>query len=185
MTRTFDAPRRLVFDAYTRSELIRRWIGRPGDEMTVCDVDLRVGGAYRYVWQLRAEEQGRRGEMAMGGTFREVGTFREIDPPERIVCTESFGDYPGEAVISTIFVEQEGRTTMITTCAYVSQEVRDAVIASGVESGRRRELRPARPAAPVAAVATAGRALSELRRASDLRPGRRRPHPWWHRQTHA
>jgi uncharacterized protein YndB with AHSA1/START domain len=129
MTRTFDAPRQLVFDAFTRPELLRRWLGRQGDEMTVCDVDLRVGGAYRYVFHLRPDEQGRR------DTFRETGTFREIDPPQRVVCTESFDDYPGETVVSTIFVEQEGRTTTTATCMYESREVRDAIIASGVESG--------------------------------------------------
>ena len=135
MTRTFAAPRRLVFDAFTRPELLRRWLGRPGDEMTVCEVDLRVGGAYRYVFHLRADEHGPRGETGMGATFREIGTFREIDPPARIVCTESFDDYPGETVVSTTFVEQDGRTTMTATCVYESQEVRDTVIASGVESG--------------------------------------------------
>jgi len=96
MTRTFAAPRQLVFDAFTKPELIRRWLGRRGDEMIVCDVDLRVGGAYRYVWRLRANEHGRRGERGVVGTFRELGTFREVDPPERVVCTESFDDYPGE-----------------------------------------------------------------------------------------
>ncbi len=129
MTRTFDAPRQLVFDAFTRPELIRRWIGRPGDEMTVCDVDLRVGGAYRYEFHLRVDEHGRR------DTFREIGTFLEIDPPERIVATESFDNYPGETMISTTFVEQDGRTTITATCVYESQEVRDAILASGVESG--------------------------------------------------
>ena len=135
MTRTFDAPRRLVFDAFTKPELIRRWIGRQGDEMTVCDVDLRVGGAYHYAWHLRSDEPGRRDEAGMGGTFREIGRFREIDPPERVVCTESFDDYPGETLISTTFVERDGRTTMTATCVYQSREVRDAVLASDVESG--------------------------------------------------
>lgn len=135
MTRAFDAPRQLVFDAFTRPELLRRWLGRDGDEMTVCDVDLRVGGAYRYVFRLRAEEHGRSGESGMGSTFRETGTFREIDPPERLVCTESFDDYPGETIVSTTFVERSGRTTVTAKSVYESREIRDAVIASGVESG--------------------------------------------------
>jgi len=137
MTRTFHARRQLGFDAFTKPELIRGWLGRRGDEMTVCDVDLRAGGAYRYVWHLRADEHGRRGETGMGATFREIGTFREIDPPERVICTESFDDYPGEAVISRTFVEQDGRTTVTATCLYESQKVCDAVIASGVERGAR------------------------------------------------
>lgn len=124
MTRTFEAPRVLVFDAFTRPELLRRWIGRPGDVMTVCEVDLRAGGEYRYVFTLRTRE-----------TFRETGTFREVAPPERIVSTESFDDYPGETVVTTTFAEHDGRTTMTTRSAFASQAVRDAVIASGVESG--------------------------------------------------
>lgn len=92
MTRTFDAQHQLVFDAFTKPELIRRWIGRHGDDMTACDVDLRVGGAYRYEFYLCADEHGQR------SMFCETGTFRKIDPPVRIVCTESFDDYPGAAV---------------------------------------------------------------------------------------
>jgi len=104
MTRTFDAPRRLVFDAFTKPELIRRWLGvRAGWTMPVCEVDLRVGGKYRYVWR------GPKGnDMGMGGVFR------EIVAPERVVATEKFDDswYPGEAVDTTAFVEQGGRTTV-------------------------------------------------------------------------
>ena len=137
ITRTFDAPRRLVFEAFTKPELLRRWIGREGDEMTVCEVDLRVGGAYRYAWILRPEENGPRDETGMGGTFRENGTFLEIDPPQRIVSKESFDDHPGETVVSTAFFEQDRRTTITSTCAYGSEEVRDAVLASGVEGGAR------------------------------------------------
>ena len=124
MTRTFDAPRRLVFDAFTRPELLRRWIGRAGDEMTVCEVDLRVGGAYHYEWILKE-----------GDIFREMGTFRELDPPDRIVSSEAFDKYSGETVISTTFGEEDGRTTVNARCRYPSQEVRDEVIAGGVEKG--------------------------------------------------
>jgi uncharacterized protein YndB with AHSA1/START domain len=135
MTRTFAAPRQLVFDAFTRPELLRRWLGRPGDEMTVCEVELRVGGTYRYEFELRADEPDAGGEKAPGRTFRENGKFREVDPPQRLVSTERFDDYPGETVVSTTFAEQEGRTTITATSAYESQKVRDAVLASGVESG--------------------------------------------------
>jgi uncharacterized protein YndB with AHSA1/START domain len=90
MTRVFDAPRKLVFEAFTRPELITRWLlGPPGWTMVVCEIDLRVGGAYRYVWR---KDNGT--EMGMGGVFR------EIVAPERIVQTEKFDNpwYEGEAI---------------------------------------------------------------------------------------
>src|SRR4029077_14305681 len=88
MTRTFDAPRQLVFDAYTKPELVSRWLlGPPGWEMPECEIDLRVGGTYRYKWR-NANGQ----EMGMSGVFR------EIVPPERLVATEQFDQpwYPGQ-----------------------------------------------------------------------------------------
>jgi uncharacterized protein YndB with AHSA1/START domain len=132
MTREFDAPRRLVFDAFTRPELLRLWLGRDGDEMTACEVDLREGGSYRYVFLLRVEEDG--GERA---TFRETGTFREVVAPERVVSAERFDDYPDETVVATTFAERDERTTITSTQTYASGEVRDAVLAAGVESGVR------------------------------------------------
>jgi uncharacterized protein YndB with AHSA1/START domain len=126
MTRVFDAPRRLVFDAWTRPELIKRWLGvRSGWTMVVCEVDLRIGGAYRYVWR------GPSGDMGMGGVFREVVR------PERIVSTERFDEswYEGEAIDTLVMVESDARTTVTTTVRYVSREVRDAVIKSGMTSG--------------------------------------------------
>ena len=126
MTRVFDAPRRLVFDAWTKPELLRRWLGvRAGWTMVVCEVDLKVGGAYRYVWR------GPAGDMGMGGVFREVVR------PERIVSTEVFDDpwYAGEAVDTLVMVETGGKTTVTTTVRYVSQQVRDAVLASGMSRG--------------------------------------------------
>ena len=81
MTREFNAPRRLVFDAFTKPELVKQWLlGPPGWSMPVCEIDLKVGGAYRYVWRRDADGS----EMAMGGIFR------EIVPQERIVSTEVF-----------------------------------------------------------------------------------------------
>jgi len=127
MTRVFDAPRRLVFDAFTKPELVKRWLlGPPGWTMPVCEIDLRVGGAYRYVWR---HADGR--EMGMGGTYR------EIVPQERLVCTELFDEawYPGEALVTTILAEQGGRTTLTSTMLYVWQETRDAVLKSGMERG--------------------------------------------------
>ena len=126
MTRVFNAPRRLVFDAWTKPELIRRWLGvRAGWSMVVCEVDLKVGGTYRYVWR------GPDGDMGMGGVFREVVR------PERLVCTEQFDQpwYEGEAVDTLVMVEQGGKTTVTTTVLYASRKVRDAVIKSGMARG--------------------------------------------------
>ena len=126
MTRVFDAPRQKVFDAWTKPELLRQWFGRRGDVLKVCEVDLRVGGGYRFVWQLREG-----GEMGMGGVYR------EIDAPGRLVSTESFDDYAemGDAVNTMVLDERDGKTTMSITARYNSKEARDAVIESGMEGG--------------------------------------------------
>jgi uncharacterized protein YndB with AHSA1/START domain len=127
MTRVFDAPRNLVFDAFTKPELVRRWLlGPEGWSMPVCEIDLRVGGTYRYVWR---HVKGQ--EMGMGGIFR------EIVPPERIVSTEKFDEswYPGEAVGTVVFTEQGGKTTLTQTVTYQSSEAREAVLKSPMESG--------------------------------------------------
>ena len=128
VTRDFDAPRRLVFDAFTKPELVRRWLlGPPGWTMPHCEIDLRVGGAYRYVW--RSEKDG--SHMATGGVFREV------IPPERLVATEKFDDawYPGEALNTTVFVETRGITRTTITILYQSKEARDTARRSGMEHG--------------------------------------------------
>ena len=128
MTRVFDAPRHLVFEALTRPELVRRWLlGPDGWSMPVCEIDLKVGGAYRYVW--RRDKDG--SEMGMGGVFREVV------PSERLVATEKFDQawYPGEAVSTTVLTEQDGRTTLTNTVLYESREARDGVLKSGMETG--------------------------------------------------
>jgi uncharacterized protein YndB with AHSA1/START domain len=128
MTRGFEAPRQLVFDAHTKPELIKRWLlGPPGWSMPVCEIDLRVGGKYRYVW--RHDRNGN--EMGMGGLYR------EIVAPERIVNTERFDEawYPGEALNTLVLVEKGGRTTLTQTVRYESREARDAVLKSGMESG--------------------------------------------------
>ena len=128
MTRVFDAPRKLVFDACTKPELVKQWLlGPPGWSMPVCEIDLRVGGTYRYVW--RRDRDGT--EMGMGGVYR------EIVPPERIVATEKFDDawYPGEAVGTLVLLDQGGKTTFTQTVLYESREAREAVLKSGMESG--------------------------------------------------
>jgi uncharacterized protein YndB with AHSA1/START domain len=129
LTRVFDAPRHLVFDALTKPALLKRWLlGPPDWSMVVCEIDLKVGGAYRYVWR-----------NADGTEMGMHGVYREIVPPERIVNTETF-DFgceaqSGEAVGTAVLTEQAGRTTLTTTVLYPSKEARDATIASGMEHG--------------------------------------------------
>ena len=126
MTRSFNAPRAMVFDAWTKPELIRRWLGAfAGWSFDVCEVDLRVGGTYRFVWKNGSTK------MGMGGVYREIVV------PERIVSTEKFDDpwYEGEAVGTMQLVEEGGRTTLIQTVEYSSKEVRDAVLQSPMETG--------------------------------------------------
>jgi uncharacterized protein YndB with AHSA1/START domain len=127
MTREFDAPRSLVFEAYTTPALLKRWLGvRAGWTMAVCEIDLRVGGRYRWVWR---KSDGF--EMGMGGAYR------EIVRPDRIVATEAYDQswYPGEAVTTLTLVEQGGRTTLTLTVLYESREARDAVLRSPMEEG--------------------------------------------------
>ena len=128
MTRAFDAPRQLVFDAFTKPELVKQWLlGPDGWSMPVCEIDLKVGGKYRYVW--RRDKDGT--EMGMGGVYR------EIVAPERLVATEKFDQswYPGEAVGTFVLVEQGGRTTLTQTILYESREARDGVLKSQMEKG--------------------------------------------------
>jgi uncharacterized protein YndB with AHSA1/START domain len=128
MTRVFDAPRTLVFDAHTKPELVKRWLlGPPGWTMPVCEIDLRVGGKYRWVW--RSDRDG--STMGIGGVYREIAA------PERIVTTERFDEawYPGEGLNTLVLIEQGGRTTLTQTMRYESKEARDAVLKSGMEKG--------------------------------------------------
>jgi uncharacterized protein YndB with AHSA1/START domain len=128
VTRIFNAPPKLVFDAYTKPELIKKWLlGPDGWSMPVCEVDLRVGGKYRYVW--KSDSDGR--EMGMGGVYREVV------PAERIVVTEVFDEawYPGDAVDTIVLVEKAGQTTLTQTILYNSRETRDAVLKSPMQKG--------------------------------------------------
>jgi len=127
MTRMFAAPRALVFQAYTTPELVRRWLlGPEGWTMPVCEIDLRVGGRYRYLWR---HADGR--EMGMGGVYREVTA------PERLVSTEVFDQpwYEGEGLGTLVFKEHEGKTMLTTTLLYQSRSTRDGVLKSPMESG--------------------------------------------------
>jgi len=125
MTRVFDAPRRLVYDALTKPDLLKRWFGPRGFSLDVCEVDLRVGGGFRFVLR-----------MPNGKTMGMRGVYRELEPPERSVHLESFDDFPGEpAVVTTVLTEDAGRTTLTAIVLSPSREVRDAVIAHGMEHG--------------------------------------------------
>ncbi len=127
VTRVFDAPRHLVFDAFTRPELLKRWLFGPGGwSLAICEVDLKVGGAYRYVWR---HTNG--AEMGMGGIHR------EIVPPERIVATQLFDEdwTGGEAIGTLVLTERDGRTTLTNTIRYSSQAVRDAVLKTPMDKG--------------------------------------------------
>jgi uncharacterized protein YndB with AHSA1/START domain len=127
MTRVFNAPRHLVFDALTKPALVSQWlVGPPGWTMPVCEIDPRVGGAYRFQWRgPNGEEMGTR------------GVCREIRPPERFVATERFDDpwYPGESLVTYVLAEQDGVTTLTLTVQYESREARDGVLKTPMEKG--------------------------------------------------
>jgi uncharacterized protein YndB with AHSA1/START domain len=129
ITRAFDAPRTRVFDGLTQPELLERWYGPSGWSLAECEVDLRVGGAWRFVMR-----------RAGGGDLPMHGVYREIAPPERLVYTESYDDdFFGELVVTTDLVEDGGKTTLTSTVLHKSKEVRDAN-AAGVQQGAEGEL---------------------------------------------
>ena len=128
MTRVFDAPRALVFDAHTKPELIKRWLGvRAGWTMLICEVDLRVGGSYRYVWSKKDGTI----QMGMGGVYSEIVV------PERIVSLEKFDQawYEGECTSTISLTETGGTTTVTLSLRYDSKAVRDAVLQSPAKDG--------------------------------------------------
>ncbi|HSY13593.1 MAG TPA: SRPBCC family protein [Verrucomicrobiae bacterium] len=127
MTRVFDAPRQMLFDAFTKPELVPQWLtGCVGHTMPICEIDLRVGGAYRYVW---------RGPD--GFEMSSQGLFREIVAPERVVATERFEPawYKGENINTTTFVEADGMTTVTLKIECASRQVRDEMLKSGMDRG--------------------------------------------------
>src|SRR5688500_9174089 len=126
MTRLFDAPRRLVFEAMTRPEHVKQWWGRLGEgySVPVCEIDLRPGGAWRFV------NRHPDGEAAFHGVYREV------TPPERLVFTEIFEAFPdSESVVTAVFSEEGGKTRLTATVVYPSADVRDMVLESGMATG--------------------------------------------------
>jgi uncharacterized protein YndB with AHSA1/START domain len=126
MTRLFDAPRRLVFEAMTKPEHVKQWWGRLGEgySVPVCEIDLRPGGAWRFV------NRHPKGEAVF------YGVYREIAAPDRLVFTEIYEPFPdAESIVSSVFTEENGKTRMTVTVLYPSPEVRDMVIKTGMAKG--------------------------------------------------
>ena len=125
ITREFDAPKHLVYKAWTTPELIKRWWSAKRGEVTAADVDLRVGGTWRWVMM-----------TSRGFEVAFHGEYLEIIPNERIVCTEVFEGMPDASAVTTLtLTEKDGRTTLTTLVQHKSQEHRDAHINSGMEAG--------------------------------------------------
>ena len=126
LTRLFDAPRHLVFEAMTKPEHVKQWWGRLGEgySVPVCEIDLRTGGAWRFV------NRHPKGEVAF------YGEYREITPPSRLVFTEIFEQFPDSvSVVTAEFTDERGKTRLTATVRYPSLEVRDMVLASGMAHG--------------------------------------------------
>ncbi len=125
ITRVFDAPRRLVWEAYTKPEHLPHWmLGPEGWTMPVCEIDLRPGGAWHFVWR-RSDGT----EMGMRGVYREIA------PPERLVNTESWGSEWPETLNTLTLSEQDGQTTLTSRILYPSKEARDAALQTGMKEG--------------------------------------------------
>ena len=133
ITREFDAPKHLVFRAWTEPQLVMRWWAGKRGEMQHVEIDLRVGGTWRYVMVAHGDR-----ELAFHGTFR------EIVPDEKIVTTEVFEGMPGpdeDAVLDVVtFSEADGRTTLELLVRTVSKEIRDAIVHSGMEGGMQEQM---------------------------------------------
>lgn len=125
VTRVVDAPRRLVFDAMSNPKHVPQWLTGPeGWTMPVCEIDLRPGGAWRYVYR-----------RPDGAEMTLQGSYREVAPPERIVSTESWGPEWPETINTLVLTEAAGQTTITMTIRYPSQEARDAALRSGMKDG--------------------------------------------------
>lgn len=125
LTRVFDAPASLVFDALTQPEWLRRWYGPAGWALVVCEIDLQVGGAWHFV--VRRPD---------GKEIGQLGIYREILKPDRIVNTELWEDWDaGECLVTTVLTKQNGKTKFESTILFPSQEVRDTVVKAGLGDG--------------------------------------------------
>lgn len=125
ITRVVDAPRRRVFDAFSNPRHVPKWLlGPEGWSMPVCEIDLRPGGAWRYVW--------RKGD---GAQMEMQGAYVEVAPPERLVWTETWGPSWPETVNTLTLTEAAGRTTIVLTVAYPNRAARDAAMATGMKDG--------------------------------------------------
>ena len=124
VTREFDAPPGIVFDAMTKPEMLKHWYGPEGWSLEVCDIDLRVGGKWRFV-----------SRQPSGKEIGQFGVYQEIVPGERLVNTESWEDWDaGETLVTTVFSEQGGRTLFTSTILFPSEEVRGFILKSGLET---------------------------------------------------
>jgi uncharacterized protein YndB with AHSA1/START domain len=123
VTRVIDAPRTLVWEAYTSPEHLPHWLGPHGATMPVCEIDLRPGGSFRFV--------SRAGDFELTLT----GVYQEIVPPERLVSTDSWGPEWPETLNTLILSEQDGKTTISLTVLYPSKEARDAALETGMKEG--------------------------------------------------
>jgi uncharacterized protein YndB with AHSA1/START domain len=127
MTRVFDAPRELLFKAWTQPALLKRWLYGPEEwPLAVCEIDLRVGGSLRFEW---GPHQGK--YMGMSGVYREIA------PPDRLAFTEMWDDNwtGGETLVTITFVERTGKTTVTQTVQYSSRAARDAALKTGMARG--------------------------------------------------
>lgn len=125
ITRWFDAPKSRVWQAHTEADLIRQWMTGPaGHTMPECDVNLREGGAYRYVWE------------SVQGRMSATGTFREIKPEAKLVASESFDIFPdNETLVATVFSTHDGKTRVTMSLHYDSKATRDAVLQTPMVEG--------------------------------------------------
>jgi uncharacterized protein YndB with AHSA1/START domain len=125
MTHVVDAPRELVWEAHTDPEHASQWmLGPEGWSMPVCEIDLRPGGEWHFVWR-----------QSDGNELEMRGVYREVTPPERIVQTESWGDDWPETLNTLVLSEEDGKTTIATTIVYPSKEARDAALETGMNDG--------------------------------------------------
>lgn len=133
VTRTFDAPRQLVFDAHTKPELVKRWQGYPGWDMPICEMDVRVGGKYRWQWKNRED----------GTQFGFFGTYTEVNTPSKLVNDQYFdaGNFDSTmptgdpCIVSVELSEQSGVTTLVCNLTFVSKEACQGAVATGMTDG--------------------------------------------------